>query len=173
MDRAYGDLLRFHRLHRAGAFFITRAKNDLDARRVYSRPRDPANEMTDFDFAATPVNEPLIRDLASSSFPDGTRNIVPVDGTGTGKTHLAIARSCIRKSARCYNAVDLVNLNPVPGRVEVARQSGVEPWGRTVSGINFSRLLQCYPGPVTMKLTIVVALPPMLSVAAVRASSTW
>ena len=43
MDRAYGDFLRFHRLHRAGAFFVTRAKNDLDARRVYSRPRDPAN----------------------------------------------------------------------------------------------------------------------------------
>ena len=34
-------------------------------------------------------------------------------GTGTGKTHLAvaIARSCIRKGARgrCYNVVDLVN----------------------------------------------------------------
>ena len=43
MDRAYEDFLRFHRLHRAGAFFVTRAKNNLDARRVYSRPRDPAN----------------------------------------------------------------------------------------------------------------------------------
>ena len=36
-----------------------------------------------------------------------------VGGTGTGKTHLAvaIARSCIRKGARgrCYNVVDLVN----------------------------------------------------------------
>ena len=43
MDRAYGDFLRFYRLHKAGAFFVTRAKNNLDARRVYSRPRDPAN----------------------------------------------------------------------------------------------------------------------------------
>ena len=43
MDRAYGDFLRFHRLHRAGAFFVTRAKNNLDARRVYSWRRDPAN----------------------------------------------------------------------------------------------------------------------------------
>ena len=37
-----------------------------------------------------------------------------VGGTGTGKTHLAvaIARSCIRKGARgrFYNVVDLVNL---------------------------------------------------------------
>lgn len=43
MDRAYGDFLRFHRLHRAGAFFVTRAKNNLDACRVYSWRRDPAN----------------------------------------------------------------------------------------------------------------------------------
>ena len=43
MDRAYGDFLRFYRLHQAGAFFVTRAKNNLDARRVYSRQRDPAN----------------------------------------------------------------------------------------------------------------------------------
>ena len=43
MDRAYGDFLRFYRLHKAGAFFVTRAKSNLDARRVYSRQRDPAN----------------------------------------------------------------------------------------------------------------------------------
>ena len=70
-------------------------------------------ELADFDFAASPVNEPLIRELATGGFLEGQRNIVLVGGTGTGKTHLAvaIARSCIRKSARgrCYNVVDLVN----------------------------------------------------------------
>ena len=40
MDRGYLDFLRFHRLHRAGAFFVTRAKRNLDARRVYSCPTD-------------------------------------------------------------------------------------------------------------------------------------
>ena len=43
MDRAYGDFLWFYRLHQAGAFFVTRAKNNPDTRRVYSRQRDPAD----------------------------------------------------------------------------------------------------------------------------------
>ena len=72
-----------------------------------------AKELADFDFAASPVNEPLIQELAGGGFLEGQRNIVLVGGTGTGKTHLAvaIARSCIRKGARgrCYNVVDLVN----------------------------------------------------------------
>ena len=73
-----------------------------------------ARELAEFDFAASPVNEPLIRDLAMGGFLEAKRNIVLVGGTGTGKTHLAvaIARSCIRKGARgrFYNVVDLVNL---------------------------------------------------------------
>ena len=72
-----------------------------------------AKELADFDFAASPVNESLIQELAGGGFLEGKRNIVLVGGTGTGKTHLAvaIARSCIRKGARgrCYNVVDLVN----------------------------------------------------------------
>src|ERR671912_389253 len=38
MDRGYLDFERLHVLHCAGSFFVTRAKSNMDARRVYSRP---------------------------------------------------------------------------------------------------------------------------------------
>ena len=86
-----------------------------------------AKELADFDFAGSPVNQPLIQELATGGFLEGQRNIVLVGGTGTGKTHLAvaIARSCIRKSARgrFYNVVDLVN------RLEAELRAGRQ--GRT------------------------------------------
>jgi hypothetical protein len=40
MDRGYMDFQRLFRLHQSGAFFVTRAKNNLRARRVYSAPTD-------------------------------------------------------------------------------------------------------------------------------------
>jgi len=40
MDRGYLDFARLHRLHRAGAFFVTRAKSNMRSRRVYSAPSD-------------------------------------------------------------------------------------------------------------------------------------
>ena len=40
MDRGYIDFARLHTLHQAGAFFVTRAKSNLDAHRVYSAPTD-------------------------------------------------------------------------------------------------------------------------------------
>ena len=42
MDRGYLDFERLHVLHQAGAFFVTRAKSNLDARRLYSAPTDRA-----------------------------------------------------------------------------------------------------------------------------------
>src|SRR5271169_2749608 len=40
MDRGYVDFTRLHVLHEAGAFFVTRAKSNMDAHRVYSAPTD-------------------------------------------------------------------------------------------------------------------------------------
>jgi transposase len=40
MDRGYVDFARLHVLHQAGAFFVTRAKSNLDAHRVYSASTD-------------------------------------------------------------------------------------------------------------------------------------
>ena len=72
-----------------------------------------AKDLDDFQFEGTPINETLVNDLAGGGFIAQQRNAVLVGGTGTGKTHLAIAiaRSCIRGGARgrFYNVVDLVN----------------------------------------------------------------
>src|SRR6266478_2513551 len=72
-----------------------------------------AKDLSDFHFDGTPINQTLINDLAGGGFIAQQRNAVLVGGTGTGKTHLAIAiaRSCIRSGARgrFYNVVDLVN----------------------------------------------------------------
>lgn len=43
MDRGYVDFARLYAMHQAGAFFVTRAKACMDARRVYS---DPVNRST-------------------------------------------------------------------------------------------------------------------------------
>ena len=70
-------------------------------------------EVAEFNFSGTPINEGLVRDMATGSFLDGQRNAVLVGGTGTGKTHLsvAIALSCIRlgRRVRFYTVIDLVN----------------------------------------------------------------
>ena len=72
-----------------------------------------AKDIEEFDFDGTPVNEALIRELANGAFVADQRNAVLIGGTGTGKSHLAIAiaRSLIRNGARgrFFNVVDLVN----------------------------------------------------------------
>ena len=66
-----------------------------------------------FTFKGTPIDEGLVRELATGSFLDAKRNGIFVGGTGTGKTHLciAIAATVIRARARgrFYNLIDLVN----------------------------------------------------------------
>ena len=81
-----------------------------------------AKDIDDFMFEGTPINETLIRDLATGNFLEHQRNCVLVGGTGTGKSHLAIAiaRACIRDGARgrFFNVVDLVNQLETEARAE-------------------------------------------------------
>ncbi len=40
MDRGYVDFSRLYKIHQAGAFFVTRAKKNMDIRRIYSSKTD-------------------------------------------------------------------------------------------------------------------------------------
>ena len=66
-----------------------------------------------FDFTASPVNEMQVRHLYDGKFLVDHTNVIMVGGTGTGKSHLAIAiaKQNIRngKKARFFNVLDLVN----------------------------------------------------------------
>ena len=70
-------------------------------------------DLDSFVFKDTPVDEGLILELATGAFIDAKRNLILIGGTGTGKTHLAIAiaAAVVRAKARgrFFNLVDLVN----------------------------------------------------------------
>ncbi len=71
-------------------------------------------DLKGFDWEETPFEPARIEQLATVSFMDQANNLILVGGTGSGKTHIAIALdvSAIHqgKRVRFYTAVDLVNL---------------------------------------------------------------
>ncbi len=70
-------------------------------------------DLDSFLFTDTPVDQGQVRELAKGDFLDAKRNIILIGGTGTGKTHLAIAIAAAvirtRARGRFFNLVDLVN----------------------------------------------------------------
>lgn len=72
-------------------------------------------DLAGFDFAVSPVDQHLVRELATLSFTDTAQNAVFIGGPGTGKTHLATAMAVSGiglqgKRVRFYSTVDLVNV---------------------------------------------------------------
>lgn len=69
--------------------------------------------LAEFDFNATPLNQPAIELFMDNAFIEGKRNLIFVGGPGTGKTHLASAiginAATKGKKVRFCNVLDLVN----------------------------------------------------------------
>jgi len=69
MDRAYLDFKRLYGIHQCSAFFVTRAKHNLAARRRYSRPVDKSTGLrTDQTIFLTGIN-------TSKDYPEPLRRI--------------------------------------------------------------------------------------------------
>jgi DNA replication protein DnaC len=70
-------------------------------------------DLDSFEFGDSSVNETQVRSLYQGSFLPTRSNVLLVGGTGTGKTHLAvaIARHLIQQGqrGRYFNVVDLAN----------------------------------------------------------------
>ena len=77
--------------------------------------RFPAyKDLAGFDFAASEVNEALVRQLHRCEFIDGVHNAVLIGGPGTGKSHVATALGVQavehhRRKVRFFSTIELVN----------------------------------------------------------------
>jgi DNA replication protein DnaC len=104
IQRALAGLLRAEQAEREAA----------STRYRMTEARFPVlKDLASFVFEGTPIEADRIRELASGRFVDERRNLVLVGGTGSGKSHLAIAIAAALVRARCrgrfFTLVDLVN----------------------------------------------------------------
>lgn len=67
-----------------------------------------------FDYASSAIDKTIIEPLCTGQFAQEAHNLILVGGTGTGKTHTAIALGVEliqrAKKTRFFNAVDLINV---------------------------------------------------------------
>ena len=102
----------------------TAVKQLIDAETVERRVRSIQYQMriakfphhkdfATFDYSAAAVTQPQIEPFCTGQFTEEAHNLILVGGTGTGKTHIAIALGTTLinngKKARFFNAVDLIN----------------------------------------------------------------
>ena len=104
-ERVVGDLL---------AAQLADVQSRATAYRMGNAKFPVMKALGEFDLAASPVNAALVRELHKGAFLTDARNVVLIGGTGSGKTHLAIAigANCLRERearVRFFNTVDLVN----------------------------------------------------------------
>lgn len=123
MRAAYDEIItqagkRGHAPERVIGDLLTAQLADVESRATASRMTNAkfpvAKTLAEFDLTASPVNAATVRDLHQGYFLSDSRNAVLIGGTGSGKTHLAIAigANCVRERAarvRFFNTVDLVN----------------------------------------------------------------
>ena len=97
--------------------FVTAEKQDRYHRSLRYQRRIAhfplQRSLDEFDFTESPIAETDVRNLAEGLYLEAAHNVILVGGTGTGKTHLALAlgHAAIDQSKRVrwYNVVDLVN----------------------------------------------------------------
>jgi hypothetical protein len=76
MDRGYVDYKRLYKIHLSGAFFVTRAKDNMNFRRLYSRPKNKTKAIL-FDQIIKLNNY-----YAAKDYPEKLRIIKFKDDTG-------------------------------------------------------------------------------------------
>ena len=103
---------------------VTALKQLVEAETVERRVRSIAYQMriarfphhkdfASFDYNASAVKKAEIEQLCTGQFTKDAHNLILVGGTGTGKTHVAIALGIALinqgKKVRFHNAVDMIN----------------------------------------------------------------
>ena len=91
MDRGYVDYQRLYKVHSCGAFFVTRAKDNMNYRRLYSHPKDIAGGVL-YDQSIMLNNY-----YASKDYPEKMRRIKFKDAQ-TGKILIFLTNNFILKA---------------------------------------------------------------------------
>jgi DNA replication protein DnaC len=131
MRTAYDEVaaISFKRRDSGEKFLLSLLEAELAEREVRSmryrlgQARFPSHkELEHFDFTSSPVRADTVEFLCSGDFLQSSTNVILVGGSGTGKTHLAVAIGLQllhkKKKIRFINAVDLAT------QLEQERQSG-------------------------------------------------